>query len=94
MESHKDSFVDPYAPRRLVLSVPLCCTTKTSSRWRSLRMTSLGGDCGDALTCVGANSVRPLQNQTNLVGTGVPDGPPQTKLTLNFQAKGSKNEKS
>ena len=65
MESHKDSFVDPYAPRRLVLSVPLCCTTKTSSRWRSLRMTSLGGDCGDALTCVGARCARPLQNQTN-----------------------------
>ena len=40
-----DFFVDPYAPRRLVLSVPLCCTTKTSSRWRSLRMTYSRGAC-------------------------------------------------
>ena len=43
MESHKDFFVDPRAPKRLVLSVPLCCTSKTSSRGRSLRMTCLGG---------------------------------------------------
>ena len=28
-----------------VLSVPLCCTTKTSSRWRSLRMTYGRGVC-------------------------------------------------
>ena len=35
-----DFFVDPCAPRRLVLSVPLCCTPKTSSRaLPSLRMT-------------------------------------------------------
>ena len=39
LKSHKDSFVDPCAPRRLVLSVPLCYTSKTSSHWRSLRMT-------------------------------------------------------
>jgi len=37
MESHKDFFVDPCAPRRLVLSVPRCYTTKTSSHWHSLR---------------------------------------------------------
>jgi len=46
MKSHKDSFVDPGAPRRLVLSVSRCSTSKTSSRaLPSLRMTSLGGDC-------------------------------------------------
>ena len=40
MESHKESFVDPCAPRRLVLSVSRCYTTKTSSRvLPSLRMT-------------------------------------------------------
>ena len=32
LESHKDSFVDPCALKRLVLSVPLCSTTKTSQQ--------------------------------------------------------------
>ena len=32
LESHKESFVDPCAPRRLVLSVSLCSTSKTSQQ--------------------------------------------------------------
>jgi len=32
LESHKDFFVDPCAPRRLVLSVPRCYTPKTSQQ--------------------------------------------------------------
>ena len=59
MESHKESFVDPCTLKRLVLSVSLCYTTKTSSRaLPSLRMTSLGGDCGG---CIGLKQKQALE---------------------------------
>ena len=60
MERHKYFFVDPCALKRLVLSFLLCCTPKTSSRWRSLRMTSLNDICGSAIISSGRRGRRPL----------------------------------
>ena len=44
-ESHKDSFVDPCAPRRLVLSVSRCSTSKTSSRGEPLAANPQSSRC-------------------------------------------------
>ena len=65
LESHKGSFVDPIvavAPRFCIGSLRLIVIirskvqgslSKTSSRWRSLRMTSLNDICGSAIISSG-----------------------------------------